>query len=34
MSPLGALTISAAKALNEKDGDETEVFQFQLGQTF
>jgi outer membrane protein insertion porin family len=34
MSPLGALTLSAAKALNEKDGDETEVFQFQLGQTF
>jgi outer membrane protein insertion porin family len=34
MSPLGALTVSVAKALNEKEGDETEVFQFQLGQTF
>ncbi|MCU0766191.1 MAG: outer membrane protein assembly factor BamA [Gammaproteobacteria bacterium] len=34
MSPVGVLTISAAKALNEQDGDETEIFQFQLGQSF
>jgi outer membrane protein insertion porin family len=34
MSPFGPLTVSAAKALNEQDGDETEIFQFQLGQSF
>ncbi|KDE40486.1 MAG: outer membrane protein assembly factor BamA [Nitrincola lacisaponensis] len=34
LTPIGPLSISLAKALNSKDGDETEVFQFVLGQTF
>jgi outer membrane protein insertion porin family len=34
ISPLGPLKFSIAQAINEKDGDDTEVFQFQLGTTF
>jgi len=33
-SPLGPLSVSLAKPLNEKSGDETEVFQFTLGRQF
>ncbi|MFN2309488.1 MAG: outer membrane protein assembly factor BamA [Gammaproteobacteria bacterium] len=31
LSPLGALTFSLAKALNEKPGDQPQVFQFTVG---
>jgi len=31
LSPLGALTFSLAKPLNDKDGDEVQVFQFTIG---
>lgn len=34
LSPVGPLKFSIASPLNDKDGDETEVFQFQLGTTF
>jgi outer membrane protein insertion porin family len=34
LSPVGALTISFAYPLNEKDGDDTQEFQFGFGQTF
>ena len=34
LSPLGALSVSVAYPFNEKDGDETEVFQFGFGQAF
>lgn len=34
LSPVGALSVSLAFPLNEKDGDETQVFQFGFGQTF
>lgn len=34
LSPVGALSISLAYPLNEKEGDETQVFQFGIGQTF
>ncbi|PQJ95780.1 outer membrane protein assembly factor BamA [Chromatium okenii] len=34
LSPVGALSISLAYPLNEKDGDDTQVFQFGFGQTF
>lgn len=34
LSPIGPLTFSLAKALNEKPNDETELFQFSLGATF
>jgi outer membrane protein insertion porin family len=34
MSPLGALSVSVAQPLNDKPGDDTEVFQFNFGQTF
>ncbi|RMG29205.1 MAG: outer membrane protein assembly factor BamA [Gammaproteobacteria bacterium] len=34
MSPLGALTFSLAKPLNEKSGDETQPFQFTIGTNF
>ena len=33
-SPLGPLQISWGRALNKKDGDDTEPFQFQIGTTF
>lgn len=33
-SPLGPLTFSVAQPLNEKEGDDTEVFQFTLGTSF
>ncbi|WP_374233493.1 MULTISPECIES: outer membrane protein assembly factor BamA [unclassified Thiocapsa] len=34
LSPIGALSISLAAPLNEEEGDETQVFQFGIGQTF
>lgn len=34
LSPFGLLRISIAAPLNEKDGDDTEVFQFSFGQGF
>ena len=34
MSPIGMLGISFAKPLNEKPGDDTNIFQFNLGQNF
>ncbi len=34
LSPLGALTFSLAKPLNEKAGDETQPFQFTIGTNF
>ena len=34
ITPLGPLTFSLAKALNNKDDDETQVFQFSLGAPF
>ncbi|RMH22704.1 MAG: outer membrane protein assembly factor BamA [Gammaproteobacteria bacterium] len=34
LSPLGPLSFSLASALNEKQGDETESFQFSLGTLF
>jgi len=33
LSPFGALTFSLGQALNDEAGDDTEVFQFQLGAT-
>jgi len=33
-SPFGPLKLVFAKALNEKDGDQTQVMQFQLGSQF
>ena len=34
LSPVGPMAFSLAKPLNVKDGDETQVFQFTLGQVF
>jgi len=34
LSPIGALSVSLAFPLNEKDGDDTQAFQFGIGQTF
>jgi outer membrane protein insertion porin family len=34
LSPIGALSVSLAFPLNEKDGDDTQIFQFGIGQTF
>ncbi len=34
ISPLGPLKFSVASPLNDKDGDKTERFQFQMGTTF
>lgn len=34
LSPVGALSVSLAYPLNEKDGDDTQIFQFGFGQTF
>ena len=34
LSPIGALSISLGFPLNEKPGDETQLFQFGVGQTF
>jgi outer membrane protein insertion porin family len=34
ISPFGPLKLVLAKPLNEKDGDDTQVLQFQLGQQF
>ncbi len=34
LSPIGALTFSLAKALNDRDEDELQTFQFSVGATF
>lgn len=34
LSPFGALTVSAAVPLNEKEGDRVQMFQFSFGQGF
>lgn len=34
LSPFGLLRVSIAAPLNEKDGDDTETFQFSFGQSF
>ncbi|WP_231566404.1 outer membrane protein assembly factor BamA [Litchfieldella xinjiangensis] len=34
LTPVGPLTFSVAEPLNDKEGDDTQVFQFSLGQTF
>ena len=34
LSPVGALSISLAYPLNEKENDQTQMFQFSFGQTF
>lgn len=34
LSPIGALSVSLAFPLNEEDGDDTQAFQFGIGQTF
>ncbi len=34
LSPVGALSVSFAYPINEKEGDDTQVFQFGFGQTF
>ena len=34
ITAVGPLAFSLAKPLNDKSGDETQVFQFSLGQTF
>lgn len=34
MSPIGPLTFSLAKAIKKRDGDDTQVFNFNIGGTF
>ncbi|WP_415902053.1 outer membrane protein assembly factor BamA [Neptuniibacter sp. QD29_5] len=34
LTPIGPLSVALAAPLNDKTGDDTEVFQFALGQTF
>ncbi|WP_422823097.1 outer membrane protein assembly factor BamA [Vreelandella profundi] len=34
LTPVGPLTFSVARPLNEESGDDTQFFQFSLGQTF
>lgn len=34
LSPMGALNFSVGQALNDKEGDSTQMFQFSLGTTF
>jgi outer membrane protein insertion porin family len=34
ISPIGPLQVSLAKALNAQSGDNTQVFQFQIGTGF
>ena len=34
LTPVGPLTFSVAKPISDEDGDDTQVFQFSLGQTF
>jgi outer membrane protein insertion porin family len=34
LSPIGALSLSFGWPLNEKPGDQTQIFQFGIGQTF
>ena len=34
LSPVGPLSIAISKPLNAKESDETQVFQFSLGQSF
>ncbi|HIX62202.1 MAG TPA: BamA/TamA family outer membrane protein, partial [Candidatus Halomonas stercoripullorum] len=34
LTPVGPLTFSIAEPLNDESGDDTQFFQFSLGQTF
>ncbi|MBO6851717.1 MAG: BamA/TamA family outer membrane protein, partial [Marinobacter sp.] len=34
ITAVGPLAFSLAQPLNDKSGDETQIFQFSLGQTF
>jgi outer membrane protein insertion porin family len=34
ITAVGPLAFSLAKPLNDKPGDDTQIFQFSLGQTF
>ena len=34
LTPVGPLTFSVAEPLNDESGDDTQFFQFSLGQTF
>lgn len=34
LSPIGGLSFSLAQALNDKDGDDTQIFQFSIGTSF
>ena len=34
LSPIGALSVSLAQAINAKEEDRKQVFQFSFGQTF
>jgi outer membrane protein insertion porin family len=34
LTPIGPLSVSLGMPLNDKENDDTEVFQFALGQTF
>jgi outer membrane protein insertion porin family len=34
LTPVGPLTFSVAKPINDKSEDDTEFFQFSLGQSF
>lgn len=34
LSPIGALSVSLAYPINEKEGDDTQMFQFGIGQAF
>jgi outer membrane protein insertion porin family len=34
LSPIGPLAVSLAKPLNDKAGDDTQAFQFNLGAGF
>jgi outer membrane protein insertion porin family len=34
LTPVGPLSVALAVPLNDKEGDDTEIFQFALGQTF
>jgi outer membrane protein insertion porin family len=34
LSPMGALSVSLGYPLNKQQGDQTQLFQFGIGQTF